>query len=154
MNNGSLADDRLVMGGRSLVNRQDWIIGKKYHGGALGWEIWSKFCGILPLFWFQTFSPPEFSSEFHYSNHKICSRQIGTCSHCFGILSCHLFFHFHASEKKSRHFFILPTKITSTCFPSKTSRCHFGGKRYCKCFLWNPIWCKCANYATTLWLRL
>ncbi len=30
---------------------------------------------------------------------------------------------------------ILPAKITSSCFPSKTIRCYFTGKRYCECFL-------------------
>ncbi len=28
---------------------------------------------------------------------------------------------------------ILPAKITSTCFPSERSRCHFWGKRYIEC---------------------
>jgi hypothetical protein len=31
-------------------------------------------------------------------------------------------------QKKFLPFFILLLKITSTCFPSKTSRCYFGGK--------------------------
>jgi hypothetical protein len=34
----SLTFGGLVMGGRSLVGRQDWIFGKKHHGGAL--VIW------------------------------------------------------------------------------------------------------------------
>ncbi len=29
----------------------------------------------------------------------------------------------------------LPTKVTFTCFPSKTSRCYFCRKRCCQCFL-------------------
>jgi hypothetical protein len=34
----SLTFGRLVMGGWSLVGRQDWIFGRKHHGGAL--VIW------------------------------------------------------------------------------------------------------------------
>jgi hypothetical protein len=55
----------------------------------LGWEIWLDFYGIPRVFRFRTFSSPEFSSEFHFFNRKICSRQFGTRSNQFGILSCH-----------------------------------------------------------------
>jgi hypothetical protein len=64
----------------------------------LGWEIRSEFHGIPQLFQFWTFSTPEFSSEFHFSDCKICSCQFGTRSRQFEILSCHRFFQFHKSE--------------------------------------------------------
>jgi hypothetical protein len=41
-----------------------------------------------------------------------------------------------------------PTNITSTHFTSRASRCNFGRKRYCNCFLvrneinWVPTWIK------------
>jgi hypothetical protein len=38
-------------------------------------------------------------------------------------------------QKMLLPFFILPKKIISTCFPCKTSRCYFGGKKYCKYYL-------------------
>ncbi len=42
---------------------------------CLGWEIHSEFHGIPQLIWFRTFWTPEFSSEFHFSDCKMCSRQ-------------------------------------------------------------------------------
>jgi hypothetical protein len=39
MDNGGLTVEGLVMGGRSLGDRQDQCIGRKYHGGAL--DTWS-----------------------------------------------------------------------------------------------------------------
>ncbi len=41
----------------------------------LGWEIHSEFCRIPQLFKFWTFWTPEFSSEFYFSDPKMCSRQ-------------------------------------------------------------------------------
>ncbi len=44
------------------------------------------------------FWTPEFSSEFYFSDRKMCSRQFATRSLRFGILSRHWFFQFHESE--------------------------------------------------------
>jgi hypothetical protein len=66
------------------------------HSNRLGSEIRSGFHGIPQLFQFQTFSTPEFSSVFHFSDCKICSCQFGICSPQFGILSCHQLFQLHA----------------------------------------------------------
>ncbi len=64
----------------------------------LGWEIHSEFRRIPWLFWFWTFWTPEFSSEFYFSDRKMCSCQFWTRFFRFGILSRHLFFQFHESE--------------------------------------------------------
>ncbi len=69
------------------------------HRRLLGWEIHLEFRGILQLIRFQTFRTPEFSSEFYFSDCKMCSRQFWTCFFRFGILSCHWLFQFHESEK-------------------------------------------------------
>ncbi len=66
---------------------------------CLGWEIRSEFHGILQLIQFWTFWTPEFSSEFYFSDHKMCSCQFWTRFTWFGILSHHQFFRFHESEK-------------------------------------------------------
>jgi hypothetical protein len=65
---------------------------------SLGWEIHSKFRGIPQLIRFWTFWTPEFSSEFYFSDRKMCSRQFWTHFFQFGILSHHLFFWFHESK--------------------------------------------------------
>ncbi len=49
-------------------------------------------------FQFQTLWTLEFSSELYFSNHKMYSRQFGTCSPQFKILSRHRFFKFHELE--------------------------------------------------------
>jgi hypothetical protein len=77
-------------------------------GDDLGWEIRSEFHGIPQLFGFWTFSNLEFSLEFHFSDHKICSRQFGTGSHQFRILSRHQVFQFRASENIPAFFLGLP----------------------------------------------
>jgi hypothetical protein len=41
----------------------------------LGWEIRLEFRRIPQLIQFRTFSIPEFSSEFYFSDRKMCSRQ-------------------------------------------------------------------------------
>jgi hypothetical protein len=41
----------------------------------LGWEICPEFRGTPRLFRFRTFWTPEFSSEFYFSDCKMCSRQ-------------------------------------------------------------------------------
>ena len=41
----------------------------------LGWEIRSEFHRIPQFFRFRTFWTPEFSSEFYFSDSKMCSRQ-------------------------------------------------------------------------------
>ncbi len=46
---------------------------------SLGWEIRLEFCGIPRLIQFRTFWTPEFSSEFYFSDLKMCSRQFWTC---------------------------------------------------------------------------
>jgi hypothetical protein len=53
--------------------------------------------------------------EFLFPDRKICSRQFGTYSHQFGILSCHRFFQFHESENVPT-FVFWPAIITSTHF--------------------------------------
>ncbi len=45
---------------------------------SLGWEIHSEFRGIPRFFQFRTFWTPEFSSEFYFSDRKMCSRQFTT----------------------------------------------------------------------------
>ncbi len=40
----------------------------------LGWEIHSEFRRILQLIQFRTFWTLEFSSEFYFSDRKMCSR--------------------------------------------------------------------------------
>jgi hypothetical protein len=42
---------------------------------SLGWKIRLEFRGIPQLFRFWTFWTPEFSSEFYFSDRKMCSRQ-------------------------------------------------------------------------------
>ncbi len=42
---------------------------------VLGWEIRLQFRGIPQLFRFRTFWTPDFSSEFYFSDRKMCSRQ-------------------------------------------------------------------------------
>ncbi len=64
----------------------------------LSWEIRSEFRGIPQLFQFQTFWTPEFSSEFYFSDRKMCSRQFVTYSRRFRILSHHQLFRFHELE--------------------------------------------------------
>jgi hypothetical protein len=64
----------------------------------LGWEIHSGFHGIPRLFQFRTFWTPEFSSEFYFSDHKMCSHQFRTHFSRFGILSQYRLFRFHESE--------------------------------------------------------
>jgi hypothetical protein len=44
------------------------------------------------------FELQNFHRNFYFSNRKMCSRQFGTRSHWFGILSRHRFFRFHESE--------------------------------------------------------
>ncbi len=66
--------------------------------GTLEWEIRLEFRRIPQLLRFRTFWTPEFSSEFFFSDRKMCSRQFWTCFFRFGILSRHLFFRFHESE--------------------------------------------------------
>jgi hypothetical protein len=56
----------------------------------------------------------EFSSEFNFSDRKLCSCQFVTHSCWFGTLSHHPFFQFHASENVPAFFW--PANITSTCF--------------------------------------
>ncbi len=64
----------------------------------LGWEIRSELHGIPRLFQFRTFWTPKFSSEFYFSDCKMCSRQFWTRFFRFRILSCHQLFQFHESE--------------------------------------------------------
>ncbi len=64
----------------------------------LGWKIHLGFRRIPQLFWFWTFWTPEFSSEFYFSDCKMCSRQFWTHFFWFGILSCHWLFRFHELE--------------------------------------------------------
>ena len=64
----------------------------------LGWKIRSESGRIPQLFRFRIFRTPEFSSEFYFSDCKMCSRQLGTRSLRFGILSHHQFFWFHESK--------------------------------------------------------
>jgi hypothetical protein len=64
----------------------------------LGWEIHSEFRGIPRLFQFWTFWTPEFSSEFYFSDLKMCSCQFWTRFFWFGILSHHQLFQFHELE--------------------------------------------------------
>ncbi len=71
---------------------------------VLGWEFHSEFRGILRLIQNWTFWTPEFSSEFYFSDCKLCSRQFWTHFFRFGILSCHLFFQFHELENDSATF--------------------------------------------------
>ncbi len=135
----------------------------------LCWEIRSEFRGIQQLLRFRTVFPPEFWSEFCFSDGKTCFRQFGIRSHGFGILSRHRFFQFWAPKKVPAIFFhppklhllvfkvkqvdvilaawlfcppklhilvlsrckfggmiILPAKMTSTHFPSKTIGCSIG----------------------------
>jgi hypothetical protein len=47
----------------------------KGHNASLGWEIHSEFHGIPRLFRFRTFWTLEFSSEFYFSDRKMCCRQ-------------------------------------------------------------------------------
>ena len=75
----------------------------------LGWEIHSEFRGIPRLIRFRTFWTPKFSSEFYFSDHKMCSRQFWTIFFRFGILSRHLFFWFHESEMFPPSVFFRPT---------------------------------------------
>ncbi len=82
---------------------------------AIGWEIRSEFRRIPQLFQSRTFSTPEFSSELHFSDRKICCRWFRTRSCQFVILSHHQFFQFHESENVPALFFG-PPKITSTHF--------------------------------------
>ncbi len=58
----------------------------------------SEFRGIPRLFQFRTFWTPEFSSEFYFSDRKMCSCQFWTRFFQFGILSRHRLFRFHESE--------------------------------------------------------
>ncbi len=78
----------------------------------------------------------------------ITSHQFRTRSCQFRLLSCHQLFQFHASENIPA-IFILHAKIKFTCFPSKTSRYYFGGKRYYKCFQKSYLMqvCKPCHYA-------
>ncbi len=80
--------------------RQQWYWQKQWdsNDGNLDREIRSEFHRILQLLRFRTFCTPEFSSEFNFSDYKICSRRFATQSRWFGILSCHWFFQFHSSE--------------------------------------------------------
>jgi hypothetical protein len=57
---------------------QDYPIGHGHTGHTcshLGWEIRLEFHGIPRLILFQTFSTPEFSLEFYFSDRKMCFRQ-------------------------------------------------------------------------------
>ncbi len=65
---------------------------------GLGWKICLEFRGIPRLFWFWTFWTLEFSSEFYFSDHKMCSPLFWTRFFQFGILSRHRLFRFHESE--------------------------------------------------------
>ncbi len=56
---------------------------------GLGWEICLEFRGIPRLFQFWTFWTPEFSSEFYFSDRKMCSLQFRTRFFRFGIPSRH-----------------------------------------------------------------
>ncbi len=82
---------------------------------CLGWEIGLEFRKIPRLFWFQTFPPLEFWLEFHFSNRKTCSCQLGTRSCYYAILSLYWLFLFHELENVLP-LFILPAKIISTRF--------------------------------------
>jgi hypothetical protein len=70
----------------NLANYQAWLV------NPVGILRTSATIPILDL------SPPEFSSEFHFSDPKTCSCQFGTHSCQFGILSYHWLFQLHASE--------------------------------------------------------
>ncbi len=78
---------------------------------VLGWEIWLEFRRILQLFQFRTFSPPELSSEFHFSDHKICSPKFRIRSRRFRILSRYQFFQFHVSENVRAIFYFACQKF-------------------------------------------
>jgi hypothetical protein len=85
----------------------------------LGWEIWSEFRRIPQLSRFRTFSLPEFSSEFHISTHKICSRKFRTHSCQFKKLSRNRCFQFHASENFPAIFLFCPPKLHLLIFQVK-----------------------------------
>ncbi len=70
----------------------------QYHQSHLGWDLHSEFRGIPQLFQFWTFWTPKFSSEFYFSDCKMCSRQFWTRFFRFGILSHHRLFRFDESK--------------------------------------------------------
>ncbi len=119
---------------RACVVRPPPLVVPSAAQSPLGWEIHSEFRRIPQLIRFQTFWTPKLSSEFYFTDRKMCSRQFWTRFFRFGILSRHRFFRFHESENVPaifvsgiilRQTYIYSLLLLVFHFPLSVSRCRF-----------------------------